>query len=700
MGGTVFAEQRPGRSARLGLAVSVLALVLGLAANPGRAATASVVAGPRVQQVSTDTLAPYVTNGSSMQHATELETDTFAWGSTVVSAFQVGRNSRGYGSQAIGWATSTDNGVTWTHGILPHLTASSPSPNRTYPVVVNQSVAYDARHGRWLIPSVVYLPSGTGAFHEKALLVNRSSDGKSWGTSATTAVSTNVDKAWGVCDNTSSSPHFGTCYVAYSQIDSSDALAVVHTTNGGLSWSAPVQVHATGGTLATGYNTNPVVQPSGNVVLVATDVRNGVDGSALMSTVSKDGGATWSPPASLATIRYHNPPGGIRARNKPSVDVDHGGKVYAAWSDCRFHAGCAADDVVYATSTNGTTWSAPTRVAVDATSTAEDKFIPGFAVEPGTSGASTHLSAVYYTYQAHSCASTCLVQAKYVTSYNAGRTWSAPFAVKSTGFPVSWLPGAYVGGPAMVGDYLSVSFCHGSAVAVVSLATAAPGAGRAYHESEWALTLPVGWGAAAKRSSSLTVGASTRIGYGHAITLRSTLTDTARHLPLVGAVVTLQERRGAAGPFHRLTAVRTDRSGHVSVRVAPHVNYGYRWTWPGGSSYAGRTTAQQVVLVAQYVAAKATAHRVAKRHRIWVYGTVSPRALGAWVTLQVKTRTGWHTVRSARIQYQRMPNGVKRTGYVVSYSSSTAGIKALRVRRAATRTNVVGYSSVIRVLVG
>ena len=221
------------------------------------------MAGPRVQQVSTDTLAPYVTNGSSMQHATELETDTFAWGSTVVSAFQVGRNSRGYGSQAIGWATSTDNGVTWTHGILPHLTASSPSPNRTYPVVVNQSVAYDARHGRWLIPSVVYLPSGTGAFHEKALLVNRSSDGKSWGTSATTAVSTNVDKAWGVCDNTSSSPHFGTCYVAYSQIDSSDALAVVHTTNGGLSWSAPVQVHATGGTRRPGTTPTRWCNPLG-----------------------------------------------------------------------------------------------------------------------------------------------------------------------------------------------------------------------------------------------------------------------------------------------------------------------------------------------------------------------------------------------------------------------------------------------------
>src|SRR5205823_12740161 len=51
-------------------------------------------------QVSSD---PF-TNATSF-HATELEPDNFAFGSTVVSAFQSGRFSDG-GASDIGWATS------------------------------------------------------------------------------------------------------------------------------------------------------------------------------------------------------------------------------------------------------------------------------------------------------------------------------------------------------------------------------------------------------------------------------------------------------------------------------------------------------------------------------------------------------------------------------------------------------------------
>src|SRR5438034_2934423 len=48
---------------------------------------------------------PY-TNSTS-QHATEVEPDTFAFGSTIVTAFQVGR-IHGGGASDIGFATSTD----------------------------------------------------------------------------------------------------------------------------------------------------------------------------------------------------------------------------------------------------------------------------------------------------------------------------------------------------------------------------------------------------------------------------------------------------------------------------------------------------------------------------------------------------------------------------------------------------------------
>src|SRR2546421_8358700 len=73
-------------------------------------------AGGGLKQISND---PF-TNKTS-QHMTELEPDTFAFGNTIVSAFQVGRFYNG-GASDIGWATSTDGGATFTHGFLPGIT--------------------------------------------------------------------------------------------------------------------------------------------------------------------------------------------------------------------------------------------------------------------------------------------------------------------------------------------------------------------------------------------------------------------------------------------------------------------------------------------------------------------------------------------------------------------------------------------------
>src|SRR3954447_10974010 len=88
-----------------------LAAVLAVAAGVAvAAATVSVV------KLSTD---PY-TNTSS-QHRTEVEPDTFAFGSTMVVAFQAGRFTNG-GASNVGFATSTDNGSTWTNGFLPGTT--------------------------------------------------------------------------------------------------------------------------------------------------------------------------------------------------------------------------------------------------------------------------------------------------------------------------------------------------------------------------------------------------------------------------------------------------------------------------------------------------------------------------------------------------------------------------------------------------
>src|ERR1700736_6499779 len=78
------------------------------------------------------------TNADS-QHDTELEPGTFSYGSTIVTAFQVGRFADG-GSSNTGWATSTDGGLNWRTGFLPGTTQFTGGP---YTRVSDPVVAYD-----------------------------------------------------------------------------------------------------------------------------------------------------------------------------------------------------------------------------------------------------------------------------------------------------------------------------------------------------------------------------------------------------------------------------------------------------------------------------------------------------------------------------------------------------------------------------
>src|SRR3954470_23170174 len=124
------------------------ALIRALAAGTVVALVGPATAGAAAQPVSA---APF--QNTTSQHATEVEPDTSASGSTVVGAFQVGRFFNGGGTD-IGFARSTDGGSTWTGGFLPGLTATSGLGGTTgapYERVSDPSVAFDAKHGVWLV---------------------------------------------------------------------------------------------------------------------------------------------------------------------------------------------------------------------------------------------------------------------------------------------------------------------------------------------------------------------------------------------------------------------------------------------------------------------------------------------------------------------------------------------------------------------
>src|SRR5436305_6971374 len=99
-----IARLRPTRALAIAVPVATAAVLL---------TSSTAFANVALTQVSTD---PFT--DTQAQHATEVEPDTFSFGSTIVAALQEGRVFGG-GSSDIGWATATDAGTSWTHVNLP-----------------------------------------------------------------------------------------------------------------------------------------------------------------------------------------------------------------------------------------------------------------------------------------------------------------------------------------------------------------------------------------------------------------------------------------------------------------------------------------------------------------------------------------------------------------------------------------------------
>ena len=174
-----------------------------------------------------------------------------------MAAFQTGRIAPG-GATDIGWATSTDGGTTWTHGFLPGLTVGEGTG--PYDAVSDPAVAYDAKHGVWMIAS---LPI-SNTEQVPAVVVNRSTDGVNWQTPVSvdpTAASS--DKNWIVCDSWVSSPHYGNCYLEWDDPSQNDEIFMSTSTDGGLTWGASTPTAG----LVDGIGGQPLVQPSGTVVV-------------------------------------------------------------------------------------------------------------------------------------------------------------------------------------------------------------------------------------------------------------------------------------------------------------------------------------------------------------------------------------------------------------------------------------------------
>jgi hypothetical protein len=465
-------------------ALAIACIALGALAPP---ATAAV---PAPSQISIDPLVQ-----SAGQHETAVEPDSFSFGNTVVSVFQIGRMVTG-GAAGIGWATSTDGGATWTSGILPALTVYA-SPRGPYTRATDPVIAYDRVHGVW-IAGVLALIDGPGG-QDSELVVSRSADGLTWSPPIVAAPNLATfahDKNWLVCDNGAASPFAGRCYKVWTDVTLDAALALSVSTDGGLTWTHPARTFRE----IEGTGWQPVVQPDGTLVIPY------LGANSIESVRSIDGGASIEVRTIVAELSSSNPVG-IRAGPLPSAEVDAEGRVYVAWPDCRFRRGCTGvdpeepNDIVITSSPDGVRWTAPARVPTGAASSTLDHLIPGLAVDATTSGASTRLALAYYTLSPARCRQdACRIAAALVSSGDAGRTWSAPAQLSR---PTSVTAIAQSNRGRFVGDYISTSFVSGGVAVPVFSAAAATFDG-SFHQGVFATPVPPL--AAAPTSSTAVLG--------------------------------------------------------------------------------------------------------------------------------------------------------------------------------------------------
>lgn len=403
-------------------------------------------AGAPLTRVSAD---PFT--NTSTQHSTEVEPDLYAFGDTIVGAFQVGRSFIA-GSSDLGWATSTNDGATWRHGLLPAITKHLGGGKFT--TVSDPSVVFDAKHQTWMISGLDVTKGTFGA----GVSVSRSADGLHWvkPVMAIGVPKDSYDKDWITCDNHVTSPHYGNCYVE-ADIDSKNDMVVMSTSSdGGATWSA--QRRPAG--QALGLGGQPLVQPSGKVIVPFISI---VDGIGAFS--SANGGASWSEPVKISRLLHHNAGGDLRdGEGLPTAAVDATGRVYVVWSDCRFRAKCSANDLVLATSADGTSWSKVKRIPIDPTTSGTDHVIPGVGVSG--SGQTAKIGLYYYFLPKARCkVANCKLDVGYISSVSAGLTWSHPSTV--AGMKVTELANTDQGH--MVGDYIACVVSGGRAFSIFAV---------------------------------------------------------------------------------------------------------------------------------------------------------------------------------------------------------------------------------------
>lgn len=392
-------------------------------------------ARPRHVQVSFDLLAQ---DGSGFQDETQAEPYLAINPENdnhLVAGYQEGRFATG-GARALAFAVSTNGGRSWQEGLVPGLTTAS---GGTFARVSDPWVAFGPG-GRVYYASLVFQELGSP---DNGILVSASSDGGlTWDAPVFAHRASGRDfddKEAIVADARRDSPFRGRVYVGWDTAidDERQPLRIAVSSDEGRSFGPAVDLWTEGANIGI----VPLVGPGGVVHAIWLNAQ--ASGLAILSARSEDGGATWSDPVPVATVSPTDVPGLRVGGSLPAAAIDpRTGALYVAWNDGRFSSRIC--QVALSRSTDGgRTWSAPQRVS-NGPATAPN-FTPAVAV-----GADGVVTVAYYTLR-HDPNRRFLVDEYLATSKDGGRRFNRTVRVSAASWDARFA--ALAGSRFFLGDY-------------------------------------------------------------------------------------------------------------------------------------------------------------------------------------------------------------------------------------------------------